>query len=463
MCIRDSAGSLGGWLSEPLLRAVAGAVLDGNAISAEDTAAMLTECQDALAAMVNEVPAVYPLMSEHEAARTIREWTPPFNPARKGMLLAAERYLSGDTNTLWAGSVGGHPALFSAWLSGHKTLEELPALFLDATADEQIYRAIFGNAVEFIGLNIPMAAGVKVTQITDSTVYQRKTDPTRPRADHKAAQKMVNRLAAWAMLNGTESDPSGLISYAGTVAAVFERVPVGCVLTAHFGGLRGLNHLSGVQSLCVAGRIEPAILDAMAIARALWPNAADLQTSATDYKRVRSFYTLRDGRQVPCEVRSHTDPRIAACIRSIRDEELIQAIGRGRYIHSTGERELLVATSVPVPGLIVDRLATLDEALPEARLSVALLAGNGVALLSAKWLAETCPGEFPKIDSAKDWLRSFKGEFTGNSIFTRKSPFENENPLSLLGLHIVSYRVDGTRGGKAKRACMALDLSLIHI
>lgn len=478
---KKAAGALSAWMKDADLMRVAGAVLHGAVIPEAERIELLGGITAALEAMPDSPPATRPSDCDEAIAAALNDFQPVHDPALKGMFLAAQRWLSGHTNTLWKGTQDGKPALFSQWYA--RVTVDSPILILDASADEAIYRALFGNKVEFHGFDTPMAPGVTVTQVSDNTFYQRKLDATKALkkgamdADQaRRAYGLQARLAAFLLLAGAEQGQAGIVSYKGALDGMDAdsgRIPGILDLikapALHYGSLVGMDTLKALPLLIVAGRIEPDELAMEGDARALWPDA-DLNLSGA-YQQYRTHYTMRDGTAVPAVVRQHPDWRVAACLRQAREEGLIQAIGRGRYIHSTGQRELIVACNVPVPGLIVDRLVTMDEILPERRLALSLLAGKGTAPLSAGWLTENLPAVFPKEQAAKDFAASFKVEFSGNRYIypgnstlktgeggnsdeSFKGSFPGNRYLypGKQGLKLVEYRLEGQRGGKAKRA-----------
>lgn len=443
---RRKANPLSPWFLNPLSRAVAGSILDGVPIPPDQQKTLLEAVQAELAALENEVPAVAPWMSDDESAAALAGFTPKADPDSLSILLACERYLSGAVNSLWRGEIEKKPALFSAWIAPPRSVSLLPVVVLDATANQEMYAAIFARldrTVEFHEINVAISPELEVTQITDQTFYKRKLTEGLP------AKKMAARLAGFIALNGGNDrvansvgvlqSPVGFISNKKVVEAV--QAKVGCE-SLHFGDLNGRDTLRDSEVLVMAGRTEPGADDAEATARALWPT--ETLNLGGGLIPARTFYTMRDGSRVDAVVRTHADPRVDACVRFVREEALIQAVGRGRYVRSTGKRRLIVFTSVPIPGLIVDRLATTDELLPDWRLAEALLAGHGTALLSANWLAENCPEAFESIRAADRWITYFKPPKPGNRDIYPE--------MGVSKLKEVTYFLAGQRGGKGRRA-----------
>ena len=443
---RRKASPLSPWFLNPLSRAVAGSILDGIPIPPDQQKTLLEAVQAELAALENEVPAVAPWMSDAESAAALEGFTPKTDPDLLRILLACERYLSGAVNSLWRGEIDKKPALFSSWVAAPRSVSLLPVVVLDATANQEMYEAIFarlGRTVEFHEINVAISPELDVTQISDSTFYKRKLTEGLP------AKKMAARLAGFIALNGGNDrvansvgvlqSPVGFISNKVVVEAVQAKTVCEAL---HFGDLNGRDTLRDCEVLMIAGRTEPGAEDAEATARALWPTEA--LNLGGGLVPARTFYTMRDGSRVDAAVRTHADPRVDAAIRFVREEGLIQAVGRGRYVRSTGKRRLIVFTSVPIPGLVVDRLAMTDELLPDWRLAEALLAGHGTALLSANWLAENCPDAFESIRAADHWITYFKPPKPGNRDIYPETGVSK--------LKEVTYFLAGQRGGKGRRA-----------
>ena len=441
------------WLKTAVGRAVYGAVMDGVALQPDEVARLLLACDEELAAFEVEGPAVQPWMDNESTAATIARWTPVGDMAVRSVLLAARRYLAGDVNTLWRGSAEGKPALFSRFAHVPTALRDKAVLILDATADADIYRAamagirdkngVISHAVEFHNIVVANAPGVTVTQVFDQTFYLGKL------TKGPSAKKMAARVAGFIALagggevivnrHGAKQSAVGLISNKEFVRAVTAKTPCESL---NFNALAGMNSLQDCRIGVIAGRTEPGALDLESAARALWPRETLNCTGVIE--KQRSGYRTADGDFREGEVRGHADPRVDAVLRQTRDAELVQSIGRFRLVRATEAKQIFVLGNTPIPGLIVDRLVTTDDLLPNWRLAEALLAGHGTALLSANWLAEKCKDAFPNANQARLWIASFKGCFPGEYIYYP------ENSLSKLTE--VTYFLEAQRGGKRRRA-----------
>lgn len=152
--------------------------------------------------------------------------------------------------------------------------------------------------------------------------------------------------------------------------------------------------------------------------------------------------------------KAHPDPRARAIQMQTRELATRQAFERLRLVNATDRKRVVLASSVPVPGLPVSRLETWDELKP-ARLFAAMSEAaqrGGVLRLSAAGLSADAPETFPTPKAAERWLSkegqmeikyppaANKGSITGEGVF---------NPVP------VSLRLEGQRG-RATRALIVI-------
>jgi len=298
--------------------------------------------------------------------------------ARRPSLLplyrAAIARLQGDKNVLWFSKDGDD--VWTAWR--HELPPEQRVLVLDATASEEVYRALLGEDVRIE--RIAVRQNLRVVQAHDVPVGKgRLLDP---KGDLLAqAVALARGLGA------------GVISNKPALAAATDRgwLPDGYAV-GHFNALRGLNAMAQLKALVIAGRPEPDPLALERIARALWPRAALALTG--------SYVWAQDG---VASVASHPDPRCDELLRTLRESEIAQAIGRLRAVRSSEEKLVILLTHTPI-GLPVEARA-LEEIVLPAKLAKLLLAGHGVAPLVPALMAAMLPEEWANPKAAEDWLR----------------------------------------------------------
>lgn len=388
----DKAGTLGDWLKNPILSKVADAVLNKTALGDEEKSALLADVRASIGGWQETLPAVWPDMTDQPSADVVRAWSPNRPRSEYGMLIAAERWLSGQTASLYpdGGGIG------SAWLEAPALLEGLPALIIDASANEQIYRAIFGDRLSYIRLNSPIAPDVDVIQLSDHSGY---------RAAMSRDERLVSQVSALTLAHKLHGHDCGLIGHKDHLGLITDRI--GDTTTAHHGGLRGLNTLENKDALIVVGRSEPDVRAVERITRALFPTCAEF--GETSYTKFASELQGVDGTTTTVPVHHPLNPLTNVCLQSVREEGLRQAIGRLRHTRprkngSSKRRLLIIATNIPIPNLKVIP-ATRAELFGSVRLCKALVKGKGVAILSPKWLHATLPDEFESELAAREWVR----------------------------------------------------------
>ena len=375
-------------------------------------------------------PAVYPGQPEVANLSAIARYTEKRDPrlALYGFARALRNAIEhGHRNALWfvperrVGETVFAAALHAKW----KPLlpeRDAPILILDATARPEWYRAALGrDDLEVIETPLPPPP-VNVIQVFDTSLPQNKL----------LKPAWQTRLIAFA---NSQPGSVGLITHRAVIEAVKDRLAPH-VKTGWFNALEGLDHLKHCDVLIVAGRIEPPAWALEADARALWPDR-DLKLGV-DLIAGEAHYTMRDGTTRPATVRMHPDPHVNLLLAMQRDDGLAQAVGRLRTVHGRTDRTLILLTNVPVPGIAVDTLTTIDALLPSERAARLLLKTDGVLPLGKAWLTENQPGEFSTEKAVKEWV-----------AYERKRA-ENPNKVSLLGnsalFPALPYRLAGQRG-----------------
>lgn len=149
---------------------------------------------------------------------------------------------------------------------------------------------------------------------------------------------------------------------------------------------------------------------------------------------------MRDGSTRAVQVTRHADPRAEILRAAICDDELIQAIGRGRGVNRSAENplEVHVLADVALP-LIHDRVTTWDLEAPDL-LQKMLLAG--IAVDSPADAAALHPGLLSNVKQAQKALE--------------RAGFKRQSPMSIsykeMSLKSTRYRCPG-RGRGWQTAC----------
>ena len=137
-----------------------------------------------------------------------------------------------------------------------------------------------------------------------------------------------------------------------------------------FGSVRGTNALAGVERLHVVGRPTPPVDELPYLAQVI--HFGEANVSGQIVLRPQAY----GGQAYEVDVIDYGDPRLAALLKGVREDEIVQAVHRGRLfslsdpqLHLVGEEadecrqqvELVLHTSQPIPGLRVDELILKSE------------------------------------------------------------------------------------------------------
>lgn len=368
----------------------------------------LTHCQDT-------TPDISPATPKSLIDQALKGYQR--NPLSRfdGLYFSLLAYMAGQTNLIWFGNDRG----FYTYKRQSKLLDKYPALILDASADELIYKAFLGDDIRFIEINV--RENLDIVQIQNMPVGRCRLN----------ADDLLPQVCAFAHSVG-----GALIS---NKSAIDEARGLGWLdgmPHAHFNALRGLNSLEHAHTLVVCGRPEPDALAVESMARAIWPDQQ--LTLPGHYSRMMSGAGA---------VNAHVDPRANAVLRAIRDEEIEQAKGRLRSCRSSVTKRLYVLSNVPVRAERI-KFVGIEELLPDRRLALALLRHGGTLPLNPTWLHANCPDLFGNEAQAKKWAQrlaikpwdapaGLKGTFPYEGYIHRR-------------LSPLSFRLSGQKGQPAR-------------
>lgn len=301
---------------------------------------------------------------------------------------AAIARLRGDVNGLW---------FSSDYTRVYVVRKHRPSvrrvLILDATAEEAVYRAIFGKNIEFVTIDVEQK--LEAIQVQDQ-----------PFGKGAMSLSRIAQVCNFAQMTG-----SGLILDKTAREAAEQQAWLPDTV-AHFNNLRGLNTFEHLSSLVVAGRPQPKRLDIELYGRALWPRT---ELALGDY------VWRRDG---SLNVQAFDDPRIDSVLRMIREGDVEQGIGRLRAVWTTTLKRAFILTSTPVP--FPTTLVRAHDLLPDAKLSALLLRFDGIAPLipSLIYVEEDQRSQvrwgddlWISLKSAERWAEKFNVGLPPNPLF----------------------------------------------
>ena len=273
---------------------------------------------------------------------------------------------------------------------------DAPTMFMDATGNATLYKAMFPTIADENITTVTCAAPhMRVRQVVDWNGSRNKLVPNyeKGKPDQiRTAENNIQRLVHYVEWRAAEFKGQGevidgkrvdvlVITYKATREILETKgLPDGVEL-AHFGNLTGVDRWKGVRCIIIAGNSLVGVDDIERIAEVIKGAALDPLDHAfgTWYAKEIVGGRRRGEDNGPGLVRYfHNDP-IAEAVRQTKTEgELIQDIGRGREIRRTAETPLQVDVlcDTPLP-IEVDDFVKWDDIQPTA---YEIIAARGVKL-----------------------------------------------------------------------------------
>jgi len=319
-----------------------------------------------------------------------------------------------NTAKLDDGTKVPHPVIRRHGLAAVKGVPSTaPLLLLDADAELDINRRMFGDD-GLRGFTVPAVRQAYVIQVSDAAVAKSSLAPgVRLRNNKAKAEKLRGRITELVQRE-TADGPRVLVIAPLQVRRALtgemgDAVPVwtpwhGAELT-HYGRHLGVNRWAEFDTVIIIGREELPPVVAERIARAIWADTPDVALNLPgEFGRELRRHDLRTGTAPAVSVRAHADPRVQSVIEISRECAMGQGADRLRLIHRDPAKpaRVIVMSNLPVPGLVVDELLTLDDVLAggtvwqRARAAVPA----GVLPLSPDWLTANLSGLFPSRRTA---------------------------------------------------------------
>jgi hypothetical protein len=195
----------------------------------------------------------------------------------------------------------------------------------------------------------------------------------------------------------------GLLEAAGALETPLRNAL--CFAVAHQGAIRGIDRWKHACGIIVAGRLEPGVRDVEATAKAMFFDAPEEMTfvkagaDGVRWPQVKRCIQLRDGTEQPIDVSVHPDAKVQALLEQMRECEVSQALARIRPVHRATHCEVIIATNVPIPGILVDELVDWADLVPSMMRRAAL---RGCLPDLAADIAAAHPDMFPSVSAVRD-------------------------------------------------------------
>ncbi len=303
-------------------------------------------------------------------------------------------------------------------------------LLLDADANVVINRRLFGPELRHVTIRAKRRGYVKQVY---TAPYANRTLSSPSGSGLRAKIKvLVKTLVALGkkVLIGCNLEVRRTLT--GEVGKLPQSIDWSGASVTHFGAFIGSNAWENFDAIIVLGREQPPPTAVENIARALWPDE-ELDLPGQYMPEVRG-YNLRNGERAGVEVAVHADPRVQMILELTRERASGQLIDRLRLMYPDDRQpEIILISNIPVPGLVVDELVTLDELLNGGSLwNRALAAVGGVLPLQSEYLAKMLPSLFPSVSTAARAVAQLHHEGWRRPSGTRimKYRYVSSGPLS---------------------------------
>lgn len=223
-------------------------------------------------------------------------------------------------------------------------------IWLDATAQPEIYEALFGLPVRVVDISVALRGNVyQVINRSNGKSTLLAGDKTTPKAEQ------TKKLVEAAIKKHGYKKPM-VVTFKG-LAPEFENVD-----SSHFYGIRGTNKFEDADAVFVVGAPMPNIRQVVENAKMIfWGRDRGFRVVWSSHP-VKYNYIAPDGdgRQYPVSS-FWGDPDLQAVLRMYREEEILQAAHRARPVNHPVDIWLL--TNIPVPQLPPTELLTMSDVM----------------------------------------------------------------------------------------------------
>jgi len=368
-------------------------------------------------------------------------------------------------------SLGVHPGKTAAEIRAHiqssdrkyrrlalRTIRALETeLRLTDRRESHAVKRVENDAKLCVRTELPRVAGVETIMILDADLEEENLRPAFPsirvvsidaiqRAEFSQCEDRSFSKRSLGLLPGQELNVAAIaklaeqirttaggrglvVTYKNLIPHLKELLP-GRFKLIHFGGFRGSNRYKDCDSVFVIGRNFPGLDAVEDLARALhYDDPEPLNFS----KPIRRRHAVGPG-VVECQ--DYMDSRLQAIMRSIREAETRQAVGRLRLVYADAPKQVFLYSSQPV-GLPIDRLFAFKP--DKAEILVEEL--GGFLPLKAEDLARLVPAHFSAVGCAQKWrdlttLRRISNLYMRRRVVSHFVPYRHGNqpgpPSSML-------------------------------
>lgn len=269
-----------------------------------------------------------------------------------------------------------------------------PTLVLDATADQELVRAVLPSAA-FHAIEVPRKA--HVVQVSNRRLSKSSLTNAEGKDQTLAlVQQSLDRVA--------RRYRRGLLITFKVAKATFKLPPDWAV--AHYGAIRGLDGYKDFDAVVLVGTYLPPVQVVENEAGALAARLPEQRKFTGQYTQLERAFRRRDGNG-SATTWGHADPFVQRVLEQKREAEMLQAIDRLRLVHALAPKPVFILSNTPLD-LTVDELVTLEQlAGPGDYLGQLLDHLGGVVPLRGSLLHVRRPDLFQTEKVAEKWAAPF--------------------------------------------------------
>lgn len=298
-----------------------------------------------------------------------------------------------------------------------------PVLLIDASADLELNRLVWGNMLLAVELRVErnsyvIQVGRKVFS------YQSLGVPRYESREQETLRKEVIQFINWV------ADQNGepiLLAAPKKVLRVLKPHLNENVHTAHFGKLRGLNKHKDCNVCIILSREQPRAKDVEDRARALLSRSNRNFNGGLEYSKLPRNRRLRGNKVEEVLVDIHPDDIAQRVLEQSRERESEQAIDRIRSIRAKEPKTIFILCDVPLDITVDQTLRWQDLKRGGTKFDRALKKVDGKAFpLSASEMRRMFPDIWETEDQAKGDIRrngGVKGVETLIRLYKENDPF----------------------------------------
>lgn len=200
---------------------------------------------------------------------------------------------------------------------------ETPTLILDATAEKEIYQAVFPK-LDFVDIPVAVGAGNRVFQVQNFNVTRQQLSIEKRRTSAaEQLQRISGRYASVGLITYRKIPHVPSENFDSFLASQIKASQNG-----YFGNIRGTNAFANVDCLIIFGRHRFGDEELQRYAEAIYGAEVSLEK---EYANVP--VRMADGTAKSLSNFVFKDARIRSVYRQFCTSESVQAVGRGRLFH----------------------------------------------------------------------------------------------------------------------------------